>query len=199
MEETVNTAEHTIQNGWGSAFWLGMSTQWAAPVLKAKRAQRDSVLSTQLKVYKGLGVWGENTYIIFCKKSVLETNYFNKVACTVLWFKEGEYICRFLFVFMRLLLCIVRNWWEEEIMQRGDCFDNRSMLSHLYFISSGTTVKLWQAFQDVLAQFWVLFYEGYLHKASTWLEGPVSCFVIWITLVIWKFANICCNSKGSRA
>lgn len=152
MEETVNTAEHMIQNVWGRAFWLGMSTQWTAPVLKAKRAQRDSVLSTQLKVYKGLGVRGENTYIIFCKKSFLET-ILTKWACTVLWFKEGEYICRFLFVF----IFVVRNWWEEEIMQRGDCFDNRSMLSHLYFISSGTTVKLWQAFQDVLAQFWVLF------------------------------------------
>lgn len=37
-------------------------------------------------------------------------------------------------------------------MQRGDCFDNGYMLSHLCFISSGIDVRLGQAFQDVLAR-----------------------------------------------
>lgn len=67
------------------------------------------------------------------------------------------------------------------------------MLSHLCVISSGTTVKLGQAFQDVLAEFWLL-NESCLHQASTRLRGPVSCFVPWVTWVTWKVANICWNS-----
>lgn len=67
------------------------------------------------------------------------------------------------------MLYIVTNWWEQEIMQRGDCFDSGDMLTHFYFISSGITVKFWQAFQDVLAQvrgviLYLLSSEGYLHK-----------------------------------
>ena len=230
MEEMADAAGHTVHHSWGSIFRLGMSPWWAPVVLKARRTQSESALSTQLRIHIGLGVWGKNTCIILCKESVLEMSCFNKGAsllaqwwessckcrrlrfdpwvgkipwrkkrqptpvflpgeshgqrksvehnlatktvkkerkkekesfvkwpCTVLWFKERECICRFLFVFLRSLLCIVRNRWEEEIIQRGDCFDSRSMLSQLCVISFGTTVKLRQASQAVLAEFWVLF------------------------------------------
>ena len=110
------------------------------------------------------------------KKKKKEKESFVKWPCTVLWFKESECICRFLFVFLRSLLCIVRNWWGEEIIQRGDCFDSRSMLSHLCVISFGTTVKLRQAFQAVLAEFWVLFMR------AAYIRLQLDSKVQWVAL-----------------
>ena len=45
-------------------------------VLKARRTQGESALSTQLRVYIGLGVWGENTRIILCTKSCFRDGLF---------------------------------------------------------------------------------------------------------------------------
>ena len=45
-------------------------------VLKARRTQSQSALSTRLRVYIGLGVWGKNTCTILCKKSCFRDGLF---------------------------------------------------------------------------------------------------------------------------
>lgn len=63
-------------------------------------------------------------------------------------------------------------------MRRGDCSDHGYMLSHFYFISFGTTVKLGQFFKMGWCEFWVLFYvlssECYVQKALTQLKATGS-------------------------